>query len=211
MVATSKDVWLPLTFPICESVTLSPPPTTMPHLLRWFCAPAPPLFILSLCRHDSFTITIVFTPLFRLNSELPPAYKDVVPLSDLDPRPHEPSSGFDYADIHGGYGLSILPPSSATLHPPPPSPDAPSCPLPQTEPEEEPKEVGVSHDDGGGDGSAPPSYKEVIARSPTAAIMHQQISEDRRHQQENRGVVDTTGLETGFQGLARDDEDAPVL
>ncbi len=112
--------------------------------------------------------------LSRFNTELPPAYKDVVQmetiLADTD------TNVDDSATTANDY---LLPPPP--LPPLPPSIGGGSPTMPPIPPT--PRGGG---DDAGDDVPPPPTYQEVIALSPSAADMHQRI---RASQREGGGEI----------------------
>ncbi|VDK40358.1 unnamed protein product [Taenia asiatica] len=99
-----------------------------------------------------------------LNSELPPAYKDVVAMTVVLPADAELCDGSPNQRL-----LPSLPPPS----PPPALP--PSSTPPASVTGEDGEGSGGSSGSGGSEEPPPPSYRDVIAFSPSAANMHQQV------------------------------------
>ncbi|KAM3175468.1 hypothetical protein ACTXT7_008467 [Hymenolepis weldensis] len=110
-----------------------------------------------------------------LNSELPPAYKDVVAMTVVLPvDPGNPPT----IQTDGTASGRLLPPtmpslpnSTPQMHPPPPS----MIPVPPASIPLETGERTTNGDDEASDDPPPPSYQEVIAFSPSAADMRQRI------------------------------------
>ncbi|VDM33100.1 unnamed protein product [Hydatigera taeniaeformis] len=117
-------------------------------------------------RYREFTIIEYFhtVTVYSLNSELPPAYKDVVAMTVILPTATEQCDGSPNQRLL----TSLSPPS-----PPPALP--PSSTPPLSVAEESSEGLGGSNESGGSEDPPPPSYQDVISFSPSAADMRQQV------------------------------------
>ncbi|VUZ43580.1 unnamed protein product [Hymenolepis diminuta] len=110
-----------------------------------------------------------------LNSELPPAYKDVVAMTVVLPiDPGNPPT----IQTDGTASGRLLPPTMPSLPNSVPQMQSPPPSMIPMSPASAPLEIGektINDDNEASDDPPPPSYQEVIAFSPSAADMHQRI------------------------------------